>query len=371
MRSNPQTPSLARLSAIILGLVLSASVSLATAQSLPDVQRLMKQNQMPQALEKVDLYISSKPKDAQGRFLKGLILTDLGRPADAIAVFTKLTEDFPELPEPYNNLAVLYAQQKQYDKARASLEMAIRTHPSYSIAHENLGDVYAKLASQAYDKALQLDSSNAATQTKLSMIKELISTSSKPGAAIARPAVAARPAVEPPPVKVAAAEAAKSPVAAPPAAPAASASASASTPAPVKPAVEPAAAAKAPEAKAVAEKAPLVSANEAEINKTLLGWASAWSRKDVKAYLAYYSSDFQPPGGMSRKAWEAERTQRIDKPGKLQVKVDDVRVAFAGDKATVRFRQDYASATLKSSAGKTMVFVKSGNKWLIAQERIG
>lgn len=363
MRPNPQTPSLASLSAIIVGLVLSASVSLVNAQSLPDVQRLMKQNQLPQALEKVDQYISSKPKDAQGRFLRGLILTDLGRPADAIAVFTKLTEDFPELPEPYNNLAVLYAQQKQYDKARSALEMAIRTHPSYSIAHENLGDVYAKLASQAYDKALQLDSSNAATQTKLSMIKELISTSTKPGV---KPAAttSARPTTELP-AKVAASEAPKSlPAAATPAATPVKA---------VEKAPEPVAAAKpapTPAESAGADKAPLDMAAEAEVTKTLLGWASAWSRKDVKAYLAHYASDFQPPNGLTRKAWEAERAQRIDKPGKLQVKVDDIKVSLAGDKATVRFRQSYASATLKSAAGKTIVFVKSGNKWLISQERI-
>jgi len=211
MRPNSLTPSLARLSAILISLVLSLSVASAqtnaqaNAQALPEIQRLMKQGQMPQALEKVDIYISTKPKDAQGRFLKGLILTEIGRPAEAIAVFTKLSEDFPELPEPYNNLAVLYAQQKQYDKARSALEMAIRTHPSYSIAHENLGDVYAKLASQAYDKALQLDSSNTATQTKLSMIKELISTSSKPG--VKPGAASTRPASEP--VKIAAVEPAK------------------------------------------------------------------------------------------------------------------------------------------------------------------
>ena len=219
MRPTSQTPALARLSALIVGLVICAAAPLAQAQSLPDVQRLMKQNQLPQALEKVEQYVASKPKDAQGRFLKGLILTDLGRSNDAIAVFTKLTEDFPELPEPYNNLAVLYAQQKQYDKARSALEMAIRTHPSYSIAHENLGDVYAKLASQAYDKALQLDSSNTATQTKLSMIKELISTSSKPTGKPTAASETSAPAQTP--AKVAAAEPAKpAAVVTPPAPPA-------------------------------------------------------------------------------------------------------------------------------------------------------
>ena len=240
--------------------------------------------------------------------------------------------------------------------------MAIRTHPSYSIAHENLGDVYAKLASQAYDKALQLDSSNATTQTKLSMIKELISTSSKPGV---KPAAttSTRPTTELP-AKVAASEAPK---------PAPAAATPAATPAKaVEKAPEPVAAAKpapTPAESAGADKAPLAAA-EAEVTKTLLGWANAWSRKDVKAYLAYYASDFQPPNGLSRKAWEAERAQRIDKPGKLQVKVDEIKITFAGDKATARFRQNYTSATLKSSAGKTLVFVKSGNKWLISQERI-
>lgn len=354
MRPNSPTPSLARLSAILLGLVLSASISFAYAQTLPDVQRLMKQGQMPQALEKVDIYISSKPKDAQGRFLKGLILTEMGRQAEAIAVFTKLTEDFPELPEPYNNLAVLYAQQKQYDKARTALEMAIRTHPSYSIAHENLGDVYAKLASQAYDKALQLDSSNTVTQTKLSMIKELISTSSKPG--VKPGAAATRQAAEP--VIVAAAEAPKA--------------APTTTPSrPPEKTPEPPVAAKAPETKAQSEKPPLSTNNESEVINTLLGWASAWSNKDVKAYLGYYASDFQTPNAMPRKSWETERTQRIDKPGKLQVSVDDIKVTLAGDKATVRFRQHYTSATLKTSASKTVVFVKSGGKWLIQQERLG
>jgi len=356
MRSISQTPLLARLSAIILGLLLSVSVTVVSAQTLPEVQRLMKQNQMPQALEKVDLYISTKPKDAQGLFLRGLILTELGRTADAIAVFTKLTEDFPELPEPYNNLAVLYAQQKQYDKARTALEMAIRTHPSYSIAHENLGDVYAKLASQAYDKALQLDSSNAATQTKLSMIKELISTSSKPGT---KPAAAATPAVAEP-AKPAVVEAPKpAPVAVAPVVK------------PVEKAPEPVATAKTPEVKTPAEKPTDTSGIEAEVTKAVRGWASAWSRKDVKAYLGYYANDFQTPKGMARKAWETERTQRIDKPGKLQVSIDDIKISLANDKATVRFRQNYTSATLQSSTGKTLVLVKSAGKWLIQQERVG
>ena len=87
------------------------------------------------------------------RFLKGVVLTEAGAPAEAIAVFQSSTEDYPELPEPYNNLAVLYAAPAQYDKARAALEMAIRTNPGYATAHENLGDVYAQLAGAVVQRA--------------------------------------------------------------------------------------------------------------------------------------------------------------------------------------------------------------------------
>ena len=142
---------------------------------------MLRAGQTDQAMQKVDAVLAQKPRDAQMRFFKGLILTEQGKSNDAIQVFLHLTEDYPELPEPYNNLAVLYASQGEYEKARASLEMAIRTHPSYATAHENLGDVYAKLASQAYDKALQLDSNNTAAQSKLALIRELISVNSNGG----------------------------------------------------------------------------------------------------------------------------------------------------------------------------------------------
>src|SRR5690349_9363746 len=162
--------------------VLAFGLGLATsvwgqADPLQDANQLFRQGQFDRAMERVNNYLSSRPKDARGRFLKGLILTEQNKPTEAIKVFTELSQDFPELPEPYNNLAVLYASQGQYEKARNSLEMAIRTHPSYATAHENLGDIYAKMASQAYDKALQLDRSNTAAATKLNLIKDLFSQS--------------------------------------------------------------------------------------------------------------------------------------------------------------------------------------------------
>ncbi len=337
--------------ALCLGATLSAAVP-AFADNLPEVQRLIRQGQYPQALEKVDAYLSSRPKDAQGRFLKGLILTEMNRPGDAIALFTKLTEDYPELPEPYNNLAVLYAQQKQYDRARTALEMAIRTHPSYAIAYENLGDVYAKLASQAYDKALQLDSSNAAAQNKLALIRDLVSTPGKPGA-------------RPPSV------AATTPAPAAPASPGTPATAPRPPVATVV-TTTPGAATTTPAATAPA--APAASAPEAldpaaqEVSKALAAWAAAWSRKDVKAYLSHYAPGFDTPRGMSRKSWEQEREERITRPSWIKVSYDTPRISVEGNRATVRFRQHYRASNFKSSSTKTMVFTKSGNNWLILSE---
>ena len=364
------------LRALAIGLAIGFAAP-AFADNLPDVQRLIKQGQYPQAMDKVDAYLSSRPKDAQGRFLKGLIYTEMNKPAEAIAVFTKLSEDYPELPEPYNNLAVLYAQQKQYDKARTALEMAIRTHPSYAIAYENLGDVYAKLASQAYDKALQLDNSNSATQNKLALIRDLITTSGKGNVKPqpATPAAAATPAAQPAPAPVAA-KPAPAPAAAPatvvaatPGAAAVAAQPAKAAPAPVSaPAATPAPA-PAPVAAAPAPSKPAASAASDDVAKAINAWADAWSRKDMRAYLGAYASDFDTPKGMSRKAWEQEREQRIaGKGGKISVSVDNPQITINGDKATAKFRQHYKATGLSSSTSKTLILVRSGSKWLIKEE---
>jgi len=126
------------------------------------------------ALAAVDKHLAAKPQDADGRFLRGVILTELARPDEAFQVFLVLTQDYPELPEPYNNVAVLYASRGEYERARANLEMAIRAKPDYATAYENLGDVYARLSSQAYEKAAQLDARNRNAAAKLALARELV-----------------------------------------------------------------------------------------------------------------------------------------------------------------------------------------------------
>jgi tetratricopeptide (TPR) repeat protein len=318
-----------------------------------EVNRLMRAGQLAEATVKADQFLATKPKDPQMRFLKGVIQTEQGKPQDAITTFTKLIEDYPELPEPYNNLAVLHAGQGQFDKARAALEMAIRTNPSYATAHENLGDVYAKLASQAYSKALQLDGSNAGIQPKLGLIRDLFSPGAKgvrpSAAAPASVAVATRPAPAAAPSAPAVAAAPAAPAAAAPARPAASATAAA--PAPAAPAL------------------PSTAGGEEEVRAAVQGWASAWSRKDMNAYLAAYGKDFDAPGG--RKTWEEERKKRILGKSKISVQLSNLDIKINGNKAQARFRQDYDADSLSVNSRKTLDLARVDNRWVIVREATG
>lgn len=356
------------------------------ADEVQDANKLFKQKQYGPALEKVNGALTTKPKDAAARFLKGLILAEQGKSREALAIFNSLTEDYPELPEPYNNLAVLYAAQGDYEKARNALEMAIRTHPSYAVAHENLGDLYAKMASQAYDKALKLDRGNRTPQAKLELIKEIFKGKSIP-AALPQETVAsasarneskpADVAVAPEPVapmpKLIAREEAPSPAA--PTVTAQPTIAAVAKP----PVVAPLAAsetAKPEKAEKTAKVATETTkpANPAdtsrEIKQAVENWGAAWSAQNVKQYLSAYADNFKTPGGESRAEWEAVRTERISKPKSIHVTISDLKITVAdATHASATFRQEYRASHLRNTTGKTLQLVKQGRKWLIEEER--
>jgi tetratricopeptide (TPR) repeat protein len=308
---------LTTLVAVVLGAALPA-----LADDLDDASTLLRAGKRDQALERVNRVLAQKKDDPKARFLKGIILTEQGNTREAIDIFTRLTQDYPNLPEPYNNLAVIYAGQGQYDKARAALEQSIRTHPSYATAYENLGDVYAKLASQAYDKALQLDKSNTGAQNKLAMVRELTGG----------------------PTQLAAA--------------------------PKAPAKPPVASEKPPVVAAVEKPAAMAQNTSADVLKAVNAWAQAWSKKDADAYLASYAKDFRTPGGEAREQWEKTRRERIAAPKSISVAVEQAKVTMQGtDQASVSFRQSYRSDKLKSSSRKTLVMTRADGRWLIREEK--
>ena len=135
---------------------------------------LFREGRIEQALERVDAWLKARPRDARGRFLRGMILTQQKKTGEAIRTYIDLMQDYPELPEPYNNLAVIYAGQGEYDKARGLLESAVRAMPSFAAAHENLGDIHARLAAASYEKAIKLDAANKTAPAKLKAVNDLL-----------------------------------------------------------------------------------------------------------------------------------------------------------------------------------------------------
>ena len=175
----------------LLALTAWLGAGMAHASDYVEITQLLKSGKAAEALGKADQRLTAAPRDPQLRFLRGVAQTDVGQTDAAIATFTQLIQEYPELPEPYNNLAVIYASQNQLDKARTALEMAVRNNPAYAAAHENLGDIYARLAYQSYAKAQQLEANNPAVKWKQTQLRELFQP--VPAARAAAKPAASRP----------------------------------------------------------------------------------------------------------------------------------------------------------------------------------
>ena len=181
------------------GLLLSFSLAMPAAAALADdlseVTRLHHAGQTEAALARADRYLASKPKDAQMRFLKSVVLADSGRGGEAVTLLQQLVQDYPELAEPHNNLAAIYAAGGDFGGARAELEETLRLNPSFAPAHENLGDVYAMLADQSYAKALRLEPASLTLPRKIALVRQIAEPVRTSAAATSLPTLPASAAV--------------------------------------------------------------------------------------------------------------------------------------------------------------------------------
>lgn len=314
--------------------LLAAAVSLPAQADTEQARALLAEGRAGQALRVLDEQLAGSPQDAEARFLRGLALSRIGRRDEAIDTFKKLSSDYPQLPEPYNNMAVIYAQQGDYEKARKALESALATHPSYATAHENLGDIYAALASASYSRALSLDDGGrGSAREKLRVLDQLSGT----GAVT----VSAPPATE---------------------GETDSTDTSADTPDD--------AAAMAPPAQApTAAGSSSERATRERISAAVYDWAQAWQNQDIEAYLAAYAPDFQPAGGLSREAWENQRRDRVGGPDRIQVRVRNPDIEIVNDeRARVTFEQEYESDSYSDVTNKVLDLRRAGDRWLILRE---
>ncbi len=352
---------------LICAIAFGSGLVQASQTAAAEVNQLLERGKVNEAAQRVQSHLKKNSNDVQMRFLQGVIAAEQQKFDQAIQIFTALTQEYPGLPEPYNNLAVLYAAKGEERKATQVLEQAIRTNPSYATAHENLGDLYARMASDAYAKALQLDNNRKAIQPKLALIKQIFPGQ---GAPVVIAAATAAPTATPAPTPAPVSMTAPAPVAAPASAPV-SAPVSTPTPAVAAPVATPAPAA--PEVKttkAVAKEASADSQAIAAIEKSVLAWANAWEQQNMSAYYSAYSSRFEPQGS-TLAAWKTERKERIVGKPAITVTVNDLKTSVQGERATASFRQYYASGGYKATTRKTLRLQREGDKWRITREETG
>lgn len=383
--------------AVLLGCLALGSMPAHASRAVDEVTKLLDQGNAKQAAAQADSYLKQNPGDVEMRFVRGVIASEQKQSAQAIKIFSALVREYPSMPEPYNNLAVLYAAEGQERKAAEALEQAIRTNPSYTTAHENLGDLYARMASEAYSKALQLDASRQTIPAKLALITQLVPTPqnsaktvvAQASAATAKPPVASKPEVKaeakpapvvetkpmpkvepkvvakPPAPPVAVAAAATAPVVAPPVAVAA---------APAKPAAVPepkASPAAKPEPKPAAEPKAAVAKEAAEVESAVNAWVTAWEKQDMQGYLDAYSEKFTPANGASLAKWKEDRRVRIVGKSGISISLQNIQVSVKGDEATAKFRQKYVAGSLNTTTRKTLSMRHERGAWRIVRESTG
>ena len=134
------------------------------------VTQLLKESKKKEALAFVINYLKSNPNDPQMLFWKAKILNESGLAADkeeALQIYNSLSENYPELAEPHNNLGVIYAGQGDSARAIHYFELALKANPGYALASENLADLYMQQAAKYYQNAIENDPNNRGAKAKL------------------------------------------------------------------------------------------------------------------------------------------------------------------------------------------------------------
>jgi len=290
-----------------------------------DVQRLLQEDAYDRALVVLNKQLSNSPRNAEVLFLKGVTLAKMARFNDAELVFSGLIEKHPELPEPYNNLAVIYAERGNFQEAEKVLGKAISKHRNYTALHDNLNKLYSKIATKVYDNVLMLVSKSYESQIKLALIDELLSV---PDAGVAEARLVsnevkkslALPLVETKKVEV-------------------------------KP-------------ESVAVRASL------EIELAVTDWANAWSAQDIDKYLQAYSTALILPRKLNFSQWKDQRKDKLSKPKFIEVSLSNVKIVLNNDReAVVKFVQKYRADKYQDKVRKKLIMSKSNGMWLIVKER--
>jgi tetratricopeptide (TPR) repeat protein len=308
---------------VFLGLLL-AGASLA-AESTQQLQLLIEQKKYVKAVLEGDDILQQDPTNVRARFLTAYAYQMIAKPEKAAALYQDLIRDYPTLPEPRNNLAMIYLEQGDYDGASQLLVSAINTRISYAIAYANLSQVYKGIASEAYRRAISqsIEPAKYTHDIELTAITWLDMPDSE-----SAPQIASLPESQPAP--------------------------------------------KEPLAKDIATTQTVVNAANEDtlLIEKVRNWAQAWSSKDFDNYLAAYASDYRDKFS-THQQWVGHRQKRILRPGDIKVEVSDLTVKQRGaNRATVDFTQAFSSPGYSDRVVKRLDFKRVDSQWKIASERV-
>lgn len=411
-----------RLVPALLAALLVVAMPVAALQEAEQAKivALMQAGQAEAASKALDEALAKTPDDFQLRYLKALSMMDRNLFAEAAAHLDKMIASFPGVAALHNNRGVARTRLSQYTAAAQDFEEALRLEPTYAMASENLGMVYANLADLAMSSALKLDPGNARLAQRHSLLRAVVTGESPapvPTPAAKGEAPAIKETVAKPPL-ASSVVASAAPVEAPPVmqalpsvapelAVAAGVAAAAIAPAAaqaleqppaVTDATPPSLPVKEP-AQKTPEKAPEISLPAVEASaqttaapaaqvpmadsgdtaqaeavlKVLESWRTAWVAKDMKTYMATYSPTFKPRASYKDVAeWRADREKNIaGRKLPIEIKVENPVVLFTPEGlADVRFDQHYRSGPVIESNRKYFLMSSQGGRWFIEAEKM-
>lgn len=353
-----------RLPTIFTSLMFLAVIlpGLANANSLQQIQQDLKANRYAQAAASAKALLKQQPDDLQLHFITALALQKNAQPEQAIRHYQAIIADHPKLPEPRNNLAIIYLQQGQYDQAIDLLIESLNTHPAYATAWKNLNNIYQGLASEAYRKALSDDNDtrsmlhtiqlSALDTLTVQPLKQPLTIATAPRESAPLPPAqskavkpsTAEPSITKTPIKIAAAP---KPVAAP-------------APKP-KPTLT---TATKPQVVNNTVKIP----TEKQLISILNRWASAWRDQEFDQYVTAYTTDYK---GRYRnhQQWVKERRKRVIRADRITLELSQFQVkSLSAQRAIINFQQRYQSATYRDKVVKRIHLVNQDGQWKIARE---
>ena len=286
------------------------------------INKLIEDKNYEQAQIEINARLKSDSDNPQLLFINGVLLSENNKVNEAIKVFESLTKTHPNLPEPYNNLAVLYAQQGDFPKAKHALEQSIKTHPSYATAHINLGDLYTRMASESYNQALQIDGSNKSAKTKLSLIKKLFNFQ------------------------------------------------------PIRKNIEITKKAsnesEAPKIQELDSKNIIENTSNnislTEIESFIDGWKTSWEQQNFESYINCYSLKFKNNNGQNFEQWKIYRKPRVTNKEKIEIKLTNIKITEINNGFEVSFVQEYKSGNIDSRTNKKLIIETVDNQIKIINE---